>query len=286
MLHFRGLLIAFLTDYILLKVGRLDGRQLEVKRGNRSAVRAAGGVFCLGLGETYLHRLKTRRFVSVSVQMTTFYLKEDLILFCVSHVMYSLLYGAWCSLERFLNGMLQAGVVSNGVLSESASQEGVRREATYTPQQSHYNSLSRLSVCCVQDIWSLRENVPVALARLCRNGSSEGPLLFKYDISVPRVGDMLVVAEEVRRDFLADGFSVAECHDLASSPITQARSEDIAVLQLSEDETRRRRECVLRLYCYGHAGDQNLHLNVMLRYHPKYFQSVFSRVCLALMMTG
>jgi hypothetical protein len=111
----------------------------------------------------------------------------------------------------------------------------------------------------LQDIWSLRENVPVALARLCKNGSVDGPFLFKYDISVPRVRDMLLVAEEVRRDFLADGFCVADGHDLSVAAIAKETP------LLSGGGATSRAECVLRVYCYGHVGDQNLHLNVILR---------------------
>ena len=113
-----------------------------------------------------------------------------------------------------------------------------------------------------QAIWAVRESIPVSLARLCRHESPQGPFLFKYDISIPVLQDMLPVAEEVAAALRAEGFAVATGLD----DVPEKREGEGKGGSASQgDGGGGAEECLLRVFYYGHAGDQNLHLNVILR---------------------
>ncbi len=124
--------------------------------------------------------------------------------------------------------------------------------------------------------------MPVSLADICHNDRVEGPFLFKYDISIPDLRDMIDVSEEVKSDFRADGFVIMDSHDLnrtgrpeggatVSTAANECEKEQSSVIK-EEDcissgivVDSLQEGCVIRMYCYGHAGDQNLHLNVVVR---------------------
>lgn len=90
-----------------------------------------------------------------------------------------------------------------------------------------------------QALWAIRENVPVSLAKLSRNGSVDGPFLFKYDVSLPSLLHVEEISAEVGDAFLREGFSVAAGHFLEGGAGGEGRGG--------------RRGCVLRVYCYGHG---------------------------------
>ena len=139
-------------------------------------------------------------------------------------------------LEAFLGGLLEDEVVVDAVVSQSSEHES--------------------------EIWAIREQLPLCLMALSRapvvpigglkelhlEGSTGGPLdsdiatrcskLYKYDVSIP-LRDTSAVVSMVRK---------------------QMGKEMVVAGSRIPRGTR------LEYCCFGHAGDQNLHLNVLLHY--------------------
>jgi len=102
-------------------------------------------------------------------------------------------------LTEFTAPLLEKGIVTDAILSQDLLQQ--------------------------QNMWKLREQVPVALATIC----SKHGKLFKYDVSLP-LGSM---------------------------------SDFVAAVQ---SRVSKKKGNVLLEFCnFGHAGDQNLHLNIVSR---------------------
>jgi hypothetical protein len=106
-----------------------------------------------------------------------------------------------------------------------------------------------------QSIWSIRENIPVTLAQCSRNNSLTGPFLLKYDISIS-LDSWREVMEEVATSLQNHGYPYVY-HGGCDTP----SSSDLKPSTVGDG----RMDCHFRLYSFGHAGDQNLHLNVLLR---------------------
>jgi len=101
--------------------------------------------------------------------------------------------------------------------------------------------------------WRIRENVPVALQRLARGGGA----LYKHDISLPLSGaaGMSAAVAEVKEKMEKDGFSV----------ITSLISSDgeRQMKDKGKDKDKEKMGLDLHFACFGHAGDGNLHLNIL-----------------------
>lgn len=83
-------------------------------------------------------------------------------------------------------------------------------------------------------LWSIRENVPVALMALSRNLHGK---LFKYDISLSLMEHSSFI-DKITNELITKGYTIGNNND--------------------NDNDKR-----LEIYNFGHAGDSNLHLNVM-----------------------
>jgi FAD/FMN-containing dehydrogenase len=84
--------------------------------------------------------------------------------------------------------------------------------------------------------------------------------LFKYDVSLPLVKTQELVSILIEQCLL-QGYRVRGA-SAASNPPAHSNLQNIAgndVLGLFRDHLE------LDMCCFGHAGDQNLHLNVLMR---------------------
>jgi FAD/FMN-containing dehydrogenase len=103
----------------------------------------------------------------------------------------------------------------------------------------------------LQDLWSLREHVPLALMSLSRTGTASSPgtglvkKLFKYDVSLPEVAQMPVLVSEVADQLRREGYRV-----------TQFAGDD--------DNGSTSVAVTFQLFGFGHIGDGNLHLNILM----------------------
>lgn len=100
------------------------------------------------------------------------------------------------------------------------------------------------------EMWKVRENVPVALMELSRR--SGGGKLFKYDVSLP-IAIMSEFVNNVQKSVL---IQTSKLND------KNAR-KNLITAKIVEDALSS-----LQFYTFGHAGDQNLHLNILLREIP------------------
>ena len=121
----------------------------------------------------------------------------------------------------------------------------------------------------IQSFWAIRENVPVSLMSESRKGS--GGRLFKYDVSMA-LGDMSLAVSQVQSDLQAAGFSLvaatADPNICAGAAVDAAAAAAGNTTQHTAIATGRTGlEGRLDFCCFGHAADQNLHLNVLLRGH-------------------
>ena len=82
-------------------------------------------------------------------------------------------------------------------------------------------------------LWNIRENVPVCLFQLSRSSTTGSGRLFKYDVSL-RVESFDSFVADVRSALMSKGYVDTSTFSLQVS-------------------------------CFGHAGDGNLHLNVLTR---------------------
>jgi hypothetical protein len=114
-------------------------------------------------------------------------------------------------------------------------------------------SLTFLPPSLLQFIWSLREHIPIILAQCSRNQSLIGPFLFKYDISISLDSWMECLHEIIT--FLTDHGYYAD-HGKSTLPLWSH-------LERSSDQ---KKDCFFQCFCFGHAGDQNLHFNVLMRF--------------------
>ncbi len=121
-----------------------------------------------------------------------------------------------------------------------------------------YTSLFVRDSASHQALWQIRENVPVSLMQLSRerisDPSSGGVLsvgrLFKYDVSLSLANTDGFLAD-LRAALSLDGFALVD-------PATAPPAEPALSSGASEF-----RHCSLQLCNFGHAGDQNLHLNLL-----------------------
>lgn len=142
----------------------------------------------------------------------------------------------------------------------------------------------------VTNIWKIRENIPIALAQLNKMVHSESldhngvqdrksgvvlHKLFKYDISLVCT-DMVGVVGEVVKGLRSLNYAVI-CHSMDSTDIDTG-VDAIAAGSMSNvydmvtpvgDGNVPGGFCspkvCLEVYNYGHIGDNNLHLNILLR---------------------
>jgi FAD/FMN-containing dehydrogenase len=131
--------------------------------------------------------------------------------------------------NQFLSSELQASVVLDAVIAQDSQQE--------------------------TELWKIRELIPVALAKMSRNGSLSGPFLLKYDISIPWAETE--VAVHAIREYLSQ-----DCGHVLLDRDTLGVDSDGGRDYFHDHASV---DYVLCVFCFGHAGDQNLHLNVILR---------------------
>lgn len=127
-----------------------------------------------------------------------------------------------------------------------------------------------------RDIWAIRETVPVSLAQLSRPGASMATAtvedissslmlvnlgkLFKYDISLS-LDDMAEVVQGTVDGLRRCGYNVL-CQSMLPGVAEYAEvisvSNPTAVDMVESPVT-------LQVHNFGHMGDNNLHLNVLMR---------------------
>ena len=88
----------------------------------------------------------------------------------------------------------------------------------------------------MQRIWTIRESVTIALNHEAKRSKSS--VLFKYDISVP-VTDVNDTVMRIKQNLALRGYLTSNTN------VGQSLGGTIDV------------------FCFGHMGDENLHLNVM-----------------------
>jgi len=91
-------------------------------------------------------------------------------------------------------------------------------------------------------LWSIRENVPVALMTLSRNLYGK---LFKYDVSLSLTQHNSFISN-ISKELINKGYCIG--------------SSESSVKKSDSSSNGKR---TLEIYNFGHAGDQNLHLNIM-----------------------
>lgn len=92
-------------------------------------------------------------------------------------------------------------------------------------------------------LWQLRENVPVSLMQLSRvKDAKVAGKLFKFDVSIA-LSDTDCLIQALQSALLAEGYAVKHIEDSATKG--------------------KYRFCELEFCNFGHAGDQNLHLNLL-----------------------
>jgi len=98
-----------------------------------------------------------------------------------------------------------------------------------------------------QSLWRIRENVPVALARLASNGGR----LFKHDISLPLGGSqgMNAAVAQIKEQMKSQGFRILP----VLHPVKAESSVHAAAVVVTP----------VSVACFGHAGDGHLHLNIL-----------------------
>ena len=145
------------------------------------------------------------------------------------------------SIDNFLGQMLEAGLIVDATKSQGKEKE--------------------------LRMWDVRELIPVALAQMSNNSSLSGPFLFKYDISLPFQKTQSVMKSikhyltEQRNHVVLDG--------------------DNGVTSVDSDRYFANNPAVkyaIYFYCYGHAGDQNLHLNVIVMLRKELSQESQERI--------
>ena len=105
-----------------------------------------------------------------------------------------------------------------------------------------YNNGLIIDATIAQDVkqekalWSIRENVPVALMTLSKNRLGK---LFKFDVSLSltKHNDFI---DSITNELLKKGYTIG-----------------------NSDNNNNNNNKTLEIYNFGHAGDQNLHLNIM-----------------------
>lgn len=94
-------------------------------------------------------------------------------------------------------------------------------------------------------LWAVREHLPVCLMQLSRSCATQSQL-FKYDVSM-KLSSMDGVVLSVKRQLQREGYRIAaEATDLFGEPASASEQP-----------------CSLLFCNFGHAGDKNLHLNVL-----------------------
>lgn len=144
-------------------------------------------------------------------------------------------------LDKFVSKLVEDGLVEDAVLSADKAQE--------------------------QALWLLREQVPVALIDMSRqlhpdpSGDDAGHkgyiagYMYKFDLSLPLV-DMPTVLLETMKELKTLGFTILPDNQDSGAGKGKASSSLHS-------------QCTLDFCNYGHAGDQNLHLNIHLRIPAK-----------------
>ena len=160
------------------------------------------------------------------------------------------------SLEEFLGGLMDDDVSESSSGGDLSSPLPLECGATDLRVLDALVSQSRGQEAA---LWSVREQVPVSLMQLSRtrpppsadksSNSMMAQQLFKYDVSL-KLSEMDTLTSQVKRQMQREGYYIAEhANDL------------LAAASLSSDDSRRRGS--LLFCCFGHAGDKNLHLNVV-----------------------
>lgn len=132
------------------------------------------------------------------------------------------------TVNTFLSSQLEGDIITDAIIAQNYQQEA--------------------------ELWKIRELIPVALAQMSRNADLSGPFLLKYDISMPWSETERVVQS-------IEAYLSGHCgHVLLGRDV--GVNSDSSSRYLKDHPSVK---AVLCVYCFGHAGDQNLHLNVILR---------------------
>ena len=142
-----------------------------------------------------------------------------------------------CSSATELGDRLHDYLVALSSHSPSLLAEGGYESALVSQSQQQHKLL-----------WRIRENVPVALARLA---SANGGRLYKHDISLPLGGSqgMSAAVAQIKEQMKSQGFRILP---VLHHPVKAESSIRTAVVVSP-----------VSVACFGHAGDGNLHLNIL-----------------------
>lgn len=130
---------------------------------------------------------------------------------------------------------------------------------------------------CVQSMWHVREAVPVCLMEMCRGNlelsssesNSSNPSskkLYKYDVSISLQQTEDFLSELKRKLSTYEGIRVLTTTSTSTATTTTATSTLVSETSSGVGLTD------LLFCCFGHAGDENLHLNIIAIFHftPEY----------------
>jgi hypothetical protein len=156
-------------------------------------------------------------------------------------------------INQLFTTLIDESLISNAIISENVQQE--------------------------KKLWSLRETVPVSLMQCSRqilpwsttnlpipaSSASEKLMkcgkLYKYDISLSLSMTSQFIAN-LRDQLIRDGFQIRShfpTNSTGSVQVTQDEIEDESILVSKELAS----VVTLEMCNFGHAGDQNLHLNIL-----------------------
>ena len=108
-------------------------------------------------------------------------------------------------------------------------------------------------------LWSIRENVPVALMTLSRNLYGK---LFKYDVSLSLIEHNSFISK-ISKELINKGYCIGSNNSSSNNSGSSSSSNGKRTLEI---------------YNFGHAGDQNLHLNIMYSSNNNISNSIINEI--------
>ena len=128
------------------------------------------------------------------------------------------------------------------------------RRVTLNHRQEHFNHhpLSVMfSPSLLQSLWSLRESIPLGLASKTR--LRQNSKLFKYDVSVS-LSKMEYTVDGIMDKLQRAGFGLGS-EACMRIPHQQHLNSSLGFTSSTAGS--------VHVFCFGHVGDQNLHLNLI-----------------------
>lgn len=163
----------------------------------------------------------------------------------------------FCRIEQFVESATTDVLIEDSVISRDGTQEKVFCFVGCFGRFCKFNS----GVALIQLFWNIRESVPVVLMQSSREQKNDLGRLFKYDVSLP-LKQMNDLVQTLTANLLGEGFRVRN-HARRDMDSASYFGVDWIPCDLAKQPLFNHLE--LDICCFGHAGDQNLHLNVLMR---------------------